>query len=26
LAVDKVNHCFDCGNEFANSNETNAPA
>ena len=26
LAVDKVNHCFDCGNEFANTNETNAPA
>ena len=26
LTVDKVNHCFDCGNEFANSNETNAPA
>ena len=26
LAVDKVNHCFDCGNEFANSNETNTSA
>jgi len=26
MAVDKVNHCFDCGNEFANSNETNDPA
>ena len=26
LAVDKVNHCFDCGNEFANSNETNTGA
>ena len=26
LAVDKVNHCFDCGNEFANSNETNNSA
>ena len=26
LAVDKVNHCFDCGNEFANSNETNTAA
>ena len=23
MAVDKVNHCFDCGHEFANSNETN---
>ena len=26
LAVDKVNHCFDCGNEFENSNETNTSA
>ena len=26
LTVDKVNHCFDCGNEFANSNETNISA
>jgi len=26
IGIDKVNHCFDCGNEFANSNETNAPA
>jgi len=26
LAVDKVNHCFDCGNEFVNSNETNTSA
>ena len=26
LTVDKVNHCFDCGNEFANSNETNTSA
>lgn len=26
MTVDKVNHCFDCGNEFANSNETNASA
>jgi hypothetical protein len=26
LAVDKVNHCFDCGHEFANSNETNGSA
>ena len=24
MAVDKVNHCFDCGHEFENSNETNA--
>ena len=22
LTVDKVNHCFDCGHEFPNSNET----
>jgi len=22
MGIDKVNHCFDCGNEFANSNET----
>jgi hypothetical protein len=26
LAVDKVNHCFDCGYEFANTNETNTSA
>ena len=26
MSVDKVNHCFDCGHEFANSNETNASA
>ena len=26
MGVDKVNHCFDCGHEFANSNETNTPA
>ena len=26
VAVDKVNHCFDCGHEFANSNETNGSA
>jgi len=26
MAVDNVNHCFDCGHEFANSNETNASA
>jgi len=26
MTVDKVNHCFDCGNEFANSNETNTSA
>ena len=26
LAVDKVNHCFDCGDEFENSNETNTSA
>ena len=26
LVVDKVNHCFDCGNEFANTKETNVPA
>ena len=26
LGVEKVNHCFDCGHEFANSNETNTPA
>ena len=26
LAADRVNHCFDCGNEFANSNETNTSA
>ena len=26
LAAEKVNHCFDCGHEFANSNETNASA
>lgn len=24
IGVDKVNHCFDCGHEFANVNETNA--
>ena len=23
LGVDKVNHCFDCGHEFANNSETN---
>ena len=23
LTVDKVNHCFDCGHEFANTSETN---
>jgi predicted RNA-binding Zn-ribbon protein involved in translation (DUF1610 family) len=23
MGVDKVNHCFDCGHEFENSNETN---
>ena len=22
LTVDKVNHCFDCGHEFPNTNET----
>ena len=26
MAIDKVNHCFDCGNDFANSNETSASA
>ena len=26
MSVDKVNHCFDCGHEFENSNETNASA
>jgi len=26
LDVGKVNYCFDCGHEFVNSNETNAPA
>ena len=26
MSVDKVNHCFDCGNEFENSNETNTSA
>ena len=24
LTVNKVNHCFDCGHEFENVNETNA--
>jgi hypothetical protein len=23
MTVDKVNHCFDCGHEFVNSDETN---
>jgi len=26
MGVDKVNHCFDCGHEFANRNETNTSA
>ena len=26
LSVNKVNHCFDCGYEFENINETNATA
>ncbi|HET6767795.1 MAG TPA: DUF2007 domain-containing protein [Chitinophagaceae bacterium] len=26
VGVDKVSHCFDCGHEFANSNETDASA
>jgi len=26
MGVDKVNHCFDCGHEFENSNETNTYA
>lgn len=26
LAAQKVNHCFDCGHEFANSDETNTSA
>jgi len=26
IGADKVNHCFDCGHEFANSNETNTTA
>ena len=26
LSVNKVNHCFDCGHEFINSNETSAEA
>lgn len=26
MGVDKVNHCFDCGHEFENTNETNTPA
>jgi len=26
LSADKVNHCFDCGHEFENVNETSAKA
>ena len=26
LTINKVNHCFDCGHEFENVNETNAGA
>ena len=26
MSTDKVNHCFDCGHEFANTNETNTSA
>lgn len=26
LPIDKVNHCFDCGHEFADVNETSAEA
>lgn len=26
LTVDKVNHCFDCGHEFENVNETSTDA
>ena len=26
MGVDKVNHCFDCGHEFPNSNETETDA